>query len=182
MKEQNLYSMMVYCVTIILNLYVFLYCGGYFVFYVFDATIDSQITDLTCNTDNATHILCQNGSNATDGIDYCENFTIATVMNLMFLGGGTVCFMMWLFVNAVFIMYVVKSNKTINQMSLENDSLQTKLIDRNLEIADLKRQLNGRNDRRRNREDSSLPPYTEQENERGRILTINRLPDYQAVQ
>ena len=63
-----------------------------------------------------------------------------------------------------------------------NVILQTKLIDRNLEIADLKRQLNGRNDRRRNREDSSLPPYTEQENERGRILTINRLPDYQAVQ
>ena len=64
-----------------------------------------------------------------------------------------------------------------------NESLQTKLIDRNLEIAELKRQLNSeKNVRRPGGVDSPLPPYTEQENERGRLLTTNTLPDYQTIQ
>eukprot|EP00800_Vazella_pourtalesii_P020748 TRINITY_DN7478_c0_g1_i4.p1 TRINITY_DN7478_c0_g1~~TRINITY_DN7478_c0_g1_i4.p1 ORF type:complete len:180 (-),score=12.95 TRINITY_DN7478_c0_g1_i4:129-668(-) len=179
MKEQTIIT----CIILFLNLVVFLYCEGHSIFSVFDFEIASQVMNVTCNISNGMQILCQNGSNVSDGVDYCWNFTIATMLSEFIMAGGAVCFLIWLLVNCLYFMNISKSNRTVNQMSYENESLQTKLIDRNLEIAELKRQLNSeRNVRRPGGVDSSLPPYTEQENERGRILTINRLPDYQAVQ
>ena len=139
--------------------------------------------NVTCNISNGMQILCQNGSNLSGGVDYCWNFTTATMLSEFIMAGGVVCFLIWLLVNCLYFMNISKSNRTVNQMSYENESLQTKLIDRNLEIAELKRQLNSeKNVRRPAREDSSLPPYTEQENERGRLLTTNTLPDYQTIQ
>ena len=169
-----------FCFT---NIYVFLYAGSHFVFTVFDMTIDTQITNVTCNTNSS---LFRNES-ATDDFDYCGNFNTAYICNMVIFVGGIMCYSLWLIVHFAFILIQSYQSRiyktTVNQIKSENESLQTKLADKTLEIANLQRQLtNRRTDRRTGRVENPLPPYTEQENERGHLLTINRLPDYQSVQ
>ena len=77
MKEQTIIT----CIILFLNLVVFLYCVGHSIFSVFDFEIASQVMNVTCNISNGMQILCQNGSNLSDGVDYCWNFTIATMLS-----------------------------------------------------------------------------------------------------
>ena len=101
------------------------------------------------------------------------------------LGSGVIN--MIIFIVLILVFWYIEQNEKcetiMTQIRSENNTLQTRLTDKNSEIANLQRQLaNGRTGREPGRIENSLPPYTEQENERGRLLTINRLPDYQTIQ
>ena len=177
MKE----DLMTFCIMVFFNIYILLYCGGHFTYIIFDWTLATQVTNVTCDTNGRIQSLCQNESNATN-YDYCGNFTAAIWGNELIFIGGIFCSFMWVCFNFFLIVNQMRSNKTIKKINSEIAVLQRELTEKKQEITNLQTQLgNRRNQRRVARLDNSLPPYTEQEDERGHLLTVNRLPDYQSV-
>ena len=167
------------CFIRLINLYVLLYAASHYVVTFTETKIDEEIIAVTCNTNNS---LFRNGS-VTDDFDYCGNFNTALTCNWVIILTGVICYGSWVFVNILVFTDTFKSinTKLINQIKSENESLQTKLTEKTLKIANLQRQLaNGRTDRRTARVENFLSLYDEQENERGRLLTINSLSDYKS--
>ena len=159
MKEKCLYT----CLICFLNICVFLYAGGHLTFTIFDVIIEGTIYNGPCSKNNNIPGLFRNENNAVDDSDHCGNLTIALLCNTIFIiPGGVICYIIWFAFNIIYFTNRSKMDKTINQIKSQNESLQTKLADKTLKIADLQRQLaNRRTDRRPGRIENSLPPYTE---------------------
>ena len=120
--------------------------------------------------------------NCTDP-NYCYNPSIWC--DGIVLGGAIVNLIIWVVVCLVYLTKYARKDTAMRYFKSENVTLQAKITEKKIEIANLNRQLiNRRNDRRPARvvNPLPLPLRTEQENERGHLLTVNRIPDYQAVQ
>ena len=97
------------------------------------------------------------------------------------LGGGVVILFGWLLICLFYQGKYLIWDTIVTHIKSENDTLQTMITEKTIEITDLQRQLNNeRNNRRLAGVENSLLLHSGQENERERLLT-GRRSDYQAV-
>ena len=124
--------------------------------------------------------ICYNTESGIFSQENCRIVTSIIYLDRILIGCASINMIIWFICSLIYFNLCKRQDTAVTDIKSENENLQTELTNKILEIANLQRQLNNeRNDRRF---DNSLPPYAEQENERGRLLTINRLPDYQTVQ
>ena len=162
-------------IVLFLNIFVFAYSGLHVAYSIIDWKIGSHVSGAICDGSSRTQCLCRG-----DGyFDYCGNLTTATEFNYFIVIGGGMCFCMWVFLNGLYFYNQSKSNRAVNRINLELQSLKIKFTAKTQEIANLQIQLNGQNVMGAAIVDNCPPPYNpynEKDDEREQLLPLNTAP------
>ena len=103
--------------------------------------------------------------------DYCEEFPLSIGFDSAVLGIVVITTLIWLVSGLLHLMKIVSWEIGITQSISKNNTLQTIILEKTIEITNLERQLhNKRNGRRPTRVDNSLLLRREQGNEREHLL------------
>ncbi|KAI6659180.1 hypothetical protein LOD99_14854 [Oopsacas minuta] len=154
--------------------------GLYFSYLLVDVLL--RISDLgttytlyynaSCDVKNSS-VPCINDRNVTHE-SFCDGIMHSFVLNTVSttVEGAITC--TWTAVSFFFITCTVPIIDRITQVNIVNKKLS-------LQVINLQRQLSERARVIVRRADNALPPYTEEADERGRLLTEDRLPRYDTV-
>ena len=155
------------CFIGLLPSYVIYNCVGYIIIIIIDLVNSVNMKSTACE------VFQEN---------YFKIFSVNIWFDSILLSGEVINVIIWVFFIVIICKYVIDKWDNIPPLKTENETLQTKLTEKKLEIANLQRQLNNSRTEGGARAVPPPPPSTEQGSETSSLLPGSKSLVYQAVQ